>query len=133
MIQFRIIIQENSDNNKQTDEESISNDNKINPNKINFKSFNSNELQLNNNLDINIINLNKPKKKERKLSDSFEISADFSESNSSPDENNNNSNMYNSALFPLGLNQNTSLFNKISNYGQTNINTFNILKKKSNK
>ena len=120
---------ENSDNNKQTDEESISNDNKINPNKINLKSFNSNELQLNNNLDINIINLNKPKKKERKLSDSFEISADFSESNSSPDENNNNSNMYNSALFPLGLNQNTSLFNKISNYGQTNINTFNILKK----
>jgi phosphatidylinositol 4-kinase len=117
-------------NNKQTDEESINNDNK--QNKINIiKTYNNNELYGNSNLGINIINLNIPKKKERKRSDSFEISADFSESSSSPDENNYNYNSsgFNSALYPLGLNQNTSLFNKVSNYGQTNINTFNILKK----
>ena len=117
------INSETSDS-KQNDEDSVNNDNKINTNINNLKPFNSNE--------INIINLKNPKKKERKLSDSFEISADFSESNSSPDEGNNNynnSNIYNSALYPLGLTQNSSLFNKISNYGQTNINTFNILKK----
>ena len=117
-------------NNKQTDEESINNDNK--QNKINnIKTYNNNELYGNSNLGVNIINLNIPKKKERKRSDSFEISADFSESSSSPDENNYNYNSsgFNSALYPLGLNQNTSLFNKVSNYGQTNINTFNILKK----
>ena len=125
------INSENSDS-KPNDEDSVNNDNKINININNLKAFNSNEIYQNSNLDINVINLKTPKKKERKLSDSFEISADFSESNSSPDENNNNynnSNIYNSALYPLGLNQNSSIFNKISNYGQTNINTFNILKK----
>ena len=116
-------------NNKPNDKDNINNDNKniINNNINNLKIFNSNELDNNSNLGVNIININNPKKKVRKLSDSFEINADFSESSSSPDEN--NSNTFNSTLFPLGLNQNTSLFNKISNYGQTNINTFNILKK----
>ena len=128
-------INSESSDNKDKDEDSVNNNNNkinINTNTNNLKQFNSNELYQNSNLDVNIINLNNPKKKQRKLSDSFEISADFSESNSSPDENNtnyNNSNIYNSALYPLGLNQNSSLFNKISNYGQTNINTFNILKK----
>ena len=123
------INSETSDN-KPNDEDNINNENKININ-TNLKTFNSIDLEPNLNLGVNIINLNNPRKKERRLSDSFEISADFSESTSSPDENNtnNNSNIYNSSTFPLGLNQNTSLFNKISNYGQTNINTFNILKK----
>ena len=129
----------NSDisDNKQNDEDNINNDNKINTNKINnlnnlnkinnIKTYTNNELYSNSNLGVNIINLNTPNKKERKRSDSFEINAEFSESSSSPDENNSNS--INTTIFPLGLNQNTSLFNKISNYGQTNINTFNILKK----
>ena len=124
------INSDTNDNNKKNEEENENNENKININ-TNLKKFNSNELYQNSNLGVNIINLNTPKKNERKLSDSLEISIDFSESNSSPDENNNNnnSNIFNSALYPLGLNQNSSLFNKISNYGQTNINTFNILKK----
>ena len=126
----------NSDisDNKQNDEDNINNDNKINTNKINnlnkinnIKTYTNNELYSNSNLGVNIINLNTPNKKERKRSDSFEINAEFSESSSSPDENNGNS--INTTIFPLGLNQNSSLFNKISNYGQTNINTFNILKK----
>ena len=110
-----------SDNKNSYDEDSINNDKKINININNLKNSNSNA-------SINIINLNTPGKKERKLSDSFEINADFSESSSSPDENN-NSYMFNSVLHPLGINNNSSLFNKISNYGQTNINSFNILKK----
>ena len=110
-----------SDNKNSYDEDSINNDKKINININNLKNSNSNA-------SINIINLNTPGKKERKLSDSFEINADFSESSSSPDENN-NSYMFNSVLHPLGITNNSSLFNKISNYGQTNINSFNILKK----
>ena len=114
-----------SENNKPNDKDNINNDNKNNIN--NIKIFHNNELYHNSNLGVNIININTKKKKERKRSDSFEINADFSESSSSPDEN--NSNTFNTTLFPLGLSQNTNLFNKISNYGQTNINTFNILKK----
>jgi len=119
------INSDTSENRPNEKENNIINDN--NNNKNNIKIFNNNELYKNSNLGVNIININNPKKKERKRSDSFEINADFSESSSSPDEN--NSNAFNSALYPLGLSQNTSLFNKISNYGQTNINTFNILKK----
>ena len=119
------INSDTSENRPNEKENNIINDN--NNNKNNIKIFNNNELYKNSNLGVNIININNPKKKERKRSDSFEINADFSESSSSPDEN--NSNTFNSALYPLGLSQNTSLFNKISNYGQTNINTFNILKK----
>ena len=114
-----------TENNKPNDKDNINNDNKNNIN--NIKIFHNNELYHNSNLGVNIININTKKKKERKRSDSFEINADFSESSSSPDEN--NSNTFNTTLFPLGLSQNTNLFNKISNYGQTNINTFNILKK----
>ena len=119
------INSDTSENRPNEKENNIINDN--NNNKNNIKIFNNNELYKDSNLGVNIININNPKKKERKHSDSFEINADFSESSSSPDEN--NSNTFNSALYPLGLSQNTSLFNKISNYGQTNINTFNILKK----
>ena len=119
------INSDTSENKPNEKENNIINDN--NNNKNNIKIFNNNELYKDSNLGVNIININNPKKKERKRSDSFEINADFSESSSSPDEN--NSNTFNSALYPLGLSQNTSLFNKISNYGQTNINTFNILKK----
>ena len=119
------INSDTSENRPNEKENNIINDN--NNNKNNIKIFNNNELYKDSNLGVNIININNPKKKERKRSDSFEINADFSESSSSPDEN--NSNTFNSALYPLGLSQNTSLFNKISNYGQTNINTFNILKK----
>ena len=118
------INSDTSENRPNEKENNIINDNN---NKNNIKIFNNNELYKDSNLGVNIININNPKKKERKRSDSFEINADFSESSSSPDEN--NSNTFNSALYPLGLSQNTSLFNKISNYGQTNINTFNILKK----
>ena len=118
------INSDTSENRPNEKENNIINDNN---NKYNIKIFNNNELYKDSNLGVNIININNPKKKERKRSDSFEINADFSESSSSPDEN--NSNTFNSALYPLGLSQNTSLFNKISNYGQTNINTFNILKK----
>ena len=120
------INSDTSENRPNEKENNIINDNNNN-NKNNIKIFNNNELYKDSNLGVNIININNPKKKERKRSDSFEINADFSESSSSPDEN--NSNTFNSALYPLGLSQNTSLFNKISNYGQTNINTFNILKK----
>ena len=120
------INSDTSENKPNEKENNIINDNNNN-NKNNIKIFNNNELYKDSNLGVNIININNPKKKERKRSDSFEINADFSESSSSPDEN--NSNTFNSALYPLGLSQNTSLFNKISNYGQTNINTFNILKK----
>ena len=119
------INSDTSENRPNEKENNIINDN--NNNKNNIKIFNNNELYKDSNLGVNIININNPKKKERKRSDSFEINADFSESSSSPDEN--NFNTFNSALYPLGLSQNTSLFNKISNYGQTNINTFNILKK----
>ena len=119
------INSDTSENRPNEKENNIINDN--NNNKNNIKIFNNNDLYKDSNLGVNIININNPKKKERKRSDSFEINADFSESSSSPDEN--NSNTFNSALYPLGLSQNTSLFNKISNYGQTNINTFNILKK----
>ena len=119
------INSDTSENRPNEKENNIINDN--NNNKNNIKIFNNNELYKDSNLGVNIININNPKKKERKRSDSFEINADFSESSSSPDEN--NSNTFNSALYPLGLSQNKSLFNKISNYGQTNINTFNILKK----
>ena len=118
------INSDTSENRPNEKENNIINDNN---NKNNIKIFHNNELYKDSNLGVNIININNPKKKERKRSDSFEINADFSESSSSPDEN--NSNTFNSALYPLGLSQNTSLFNKISNYGQTNINTFNILKK----
>ena len=118
------INSDTSENRPNEKENNIINDNN---NKNNIKIFNNNDLYKDSNLGVNIININNPKKKERKRSDSFEINADFSESSSSPDEN--NSNTFNSALYPLGLSQNTSLFNKISNYGQTNINTFNILKK----
>ena len=118
------INSDTSENRPNEKENNIINDNN---HKNNIKIFNNNELYKDSNLGVNIININNPKKKERKRSDSFEINADFSESSSSPDEN--NSNTFNSALYPLGLSQNTSLFNKISNYGQTNINTFNILKK----
>ena len=117
----------NSDTSENRPNEKANNIINDNNNKNNIKIFNNNELYKDSNLCVNIININNPKKKERKRSDSFEINADFSESSSSPDEN--NSNTFNSALYPLGLSQNTSLFNKISNYGQTNINTFNILKK----
>ena len=118
------INSDTSENRQNEKENNIINDNN---NKNNIKIFNNNALYKDSNLGVNIININNPKKKERKRSDSFEINADFSESSSSPDEN--NSNTFNSALYPLGLSQSTSLFNKISNYGQTNINTFNILKK----
>ena len=78
-----------------------------------------------NEIEVNIISPGKPKKKQRQRSDSFEINADFSESSSSSGEDNSGS--FSSIINPLG--QKSSLFNKISNYSQANINTFNIFKR----
>ena len=79
------------------------------------------------NIEINIINSGNVMKKERKRSNSFEINAEFSESSSSSDENNSSS--FGSTIHPLG--PKPSLLNKIkiANYSQSNINTFNILKR----
>ena len=105
----------------------FNNNNKINAqnnNKINVK----NEVDdFNSGIEINYINTDS--KKKRKRSDSFEINAEFSESSSSSEENNSGSFASNLNINPMG--QKTSLFNKIkiSNYSQSNINTFNILKK----
>ena len=77
------------------------------------------------NINVNIINIDtNTKTKGRKRSDSFEINAEFSESSSSSGEENSGSNIHRLGPKP-------SLFSKISNYGysQSNINTFNILKK----
>jgi len=77
------------------------------------------------NINVNIINIDtNTKTKGRKRSDSFEINAEFSESSSSSGEENSGSNIHQLGPKP-------SLFSKISNYGysQSNINTFNILKK----
>ena len=77
------------------------------------------------NINVNIINIDtNTKAKGRKRSDSFEINAEFSESSSSSGEENSGSNIHQLGPKP-------SLFSKISNYGysQSNINTFNILKK----
>ena len=79
----------------------------------------------NNEIEVNIISPGKPKKKQRQRSDSFEINADFSESSSSSGEDNSGS--FSSIINPLG--QKPNLFNKISNYSQANINTFNIFKR----
>jgi len=78
-----------------------------------------------NEIEVNIISPCKPKKKQRQRSDSFEINADFSESSSSSGEDNSGS--FSSIINPLG--QKSSLFNKVSNYSQANINTFNIFKR----
>jgi len=78
-----------------------------------------------NEIEVNIISPGKPKKKQRQRSDSFEINADFSESSSSSGEDNSGS--FSSIINPLG--QKSSLFNKVSNYSQANINTFNIFKR----
>ena len=78
-----------------------------------------------NEIEVNIISPGKPKKKQKQRSDSFEINADFSESSSSSGEDNSGS--FSSIINPLG--QKSSLFNKISNYSQANINTFNIFKR----
>ena len=78
-----------------------------------------------NEIEVNIISPGKPKKKQRQRSDSFEINADFSESSSSSGEDNSCS--FSSIINPLG--QKSSLFNKVSNYSQANINTFNIFKR----
>ena len=105
----------------------FNNNNKINAqnnNKINVKK----EVDdFNSGIEINYINTDS--KKKRKRSDSFEINAEFSESSSSSEENNSGSFASNLNINPMG--QKTSLFNKIkiSNYSQSNINTFNILKK----
>ena len=77
------------------------------------------------NINVNIINIDtNTKTRGRKRSDSFEINAEFSESSSSSGEENSGSNIHQLGPKP-------SLFSKISNYGysQSNINTFNILKK----
>ena len=103
-----------------------------NKEKENNKSKNKNkDNDFYSNIEVNYINIdgknNSNKKRPRKLSDSFEINADFSESSSSSDDNNSGS--FGSNLNALG--QKPSLFNKIiiGNYAQSNINTFNILKK----
>ena len=142
---------------KESDKEN-DNDNKLNKNKENKKD-NKMDINIiniiDNNNNINKINIKKEEakknkkddfysdievnylspdnnknniKKPRKRSDSFEINAEFSESSSSSDDNN-NSGSFGSNINPLG--QKPNLFNKIriGNYAQSNINTFNILKK----
>ena len=95
--------------------------------KINIKKENDkNNNNIFSNLDVNIINASKTKKNPKKREDSFDITAEFSESSSSSGEENSGS-FNSSAIHPLG--PKTSLFNKISNYGQSNIHTFNILQK----
>ena len=79
------------------------------------------------NIEINIINSGNVMKKERKRSNSFEINAEFSESSSSSDENNSSS--FGSTIHPLGPKPNLLNKMKIANYSQSNINTFNILKR----
>ena len=111
------------EDNKQVQEQNSINN--IENDKINIKNEKEKNNNIFSNLDVNIINIGKTQKNQRKRSDSFDINADFSESSSSSGEENSNS--FNSNIHPLG--PKPSLFNKISNYGQTNINTFNILKK----
>ena len=116
---------------EQNEEKDKSNPNSINIiNKEKKKDKNKNN-DFYSNIEVNYINTdgesNSNKKKPRKRSDSFEINAEFSESSSSSDENNSGS--FGSKVNALG--QKPSLFNKIiiGNYAQSNINTFNILKK----
>ena len=114
----------NSTQNDNNEENKNSMDKNENDNKITKDKNND----IYSNINVNIININSnTKKKERKRSDSFEINADFSESSSSSGEENSGS--FASNIHPLG--PKPSLFNKMSNYGysQSNINTFNILKK----
>ena len=119
----------NADTNNISNNE-INEDNKQNQNSINIIDNNniyikSDKIDTNNDIEINIMNPGKSKKKGRIRTDSFEINAEFSESSSSSGEDNSGS--FGSTINPLG--QKSSLFNKIANYSQTNINTFNILKK----
>jgi phosphatidylinositol 4-kinase len=131
-----IINNSSSSNQKENEQnQSMSNEQNININtkniiendKINIKKEND---KINNNiysnLDVNIINASKIKMNRKKREDSFDINAEFSESSSSSGEENSGS-FNSSAIHPLG--PKTSLFNKISNYGQSNIHTFNILQK----
>ena len=120
-----------SDSNEK-EKEKDKNNNFNNNNKI--KAQNNNKINVKNEVDdfnsgIEINYINTDSKKKRKRSDSFEINAEFSESSSSSEENNSGSFASNLNINPMG--QKTSLFNKIkiSNYSQSNINTFNILKK----
>ena len=102
--------------------------NSINNDKDNKNNIKNDFNDFNNSIEINYISTDS-KKKKRKRSDSFEINAEFSESSSSSEDNNSGSFGSNINIHPLG--QKTSLFNKIriGNYAQSNINTFNILKK----
>jgi phosphatidylinositol 4-kinase len=131
-----IINNSSSSNQKENEQtQSMSNEQNININtkniiendKINIKKENDkNNNNIYSNLDLNIINASKIKMNRKKREDSFDINAEFSESSSSSGEENSGS-FNSSAIHPLG--PKTSLFNKISNYGQSNIHTFNILQK----
>ena len=121
---------------KKSEDKDENKDKEENQNKENKKVENNEDIKIKekdsgndfySNIEINVINTGRGNKKERKRSDSFEINAEFSESSSSSDENNSGS--FGSRIHPLGPKPN--LFNKIkiANYSQSNINTFNILKK----
>ena len=120
---------ENEQNQNMSNEQNININTKniIENDKINIKKENDkNNNNIYSNLDVNIINASKIKMNRKKREDSFDINAEFSESSSSSGEENSGS-FNSSAIHPLG--PKTSLFNKISNYGQSNIHTFNILQK----
>ena len=119
----------NTNKNSINIESKQSNNNNKSQNLINIKDKKLKSIfipnEKNNEIEVNIISPGKPKKKQRQRSDSFEINADFSESSSSSGEDNSGS--FSSIINPLG--QKPNLFNKISNYSQANINTFNIFKR----
>ena len=121
---FLNINEKEKDKNDNVNEIKNKNNDKNN-NIINIKNNTNDNIS---GIEINYINTG-CKKRKRKRSDSFEINAEFSESSSSSEENNSGSFGSNININPLG--QKTSLFNKIkiANYAQSNINTFNILKK----
>ena len=119
----------NTNKNSINIESKQSNNNNKSQNLINIKDKKLKSIfipnEKNNEIEVNIISPGKPKKNQRQRSDSFEINADFSESSSSSGEDNSGS--FSSIINPLG--QKPNLFNKISNYSQANINTFNIFKR----
>ena len=119
----------NSNKNSINIEQKQSNNNKKEQNSINIKDKKLSSIFIpndkNNDIEVNIISPGKHKNKQKQRVDSFEINAEFSESSSSSGEDNSGS--FSSIINPLG--QKSSLFNKISNYSQANINTFNIFKK----
>jgi phosphatidylinositol 4-kinase len=120
------IINNSSSSNQKENEQNQSMSNEQNINTKNIIENDKNNNNIYSNLDVNIINASKIKMNRKKREDSFDINAEFSESSSSSGEENSGS-FNSSAIHPLG--PKTSLFNKISNYGQSNIHTFNILQK----